>query len=368
MPQSKKIIVKLKDATYKIIIGHKILSSIGTRLKEIGLNGKILVVTQAGIKKHYGALIVKSLTKKGFWVDVFVIPNGEQSKNLKTVSKLYDFLLSKKFNRSSTVIALGGGVVGDITGFVASTFMRGIAFIQVPTTLLAQVDAAIGGKTGVNHILGKNLIGAFYQPKLVLSDVATLTTLPRREIKSGLAEVVKSALIQDKKLYTYLLKLFSNSKVNLSIEQWLKIVYACSQIKSHVVTQDEKEKGVRAILNFGHTVGHAIESATKYQRYTHGEAVALGMVSAAHYSRKCGTITEREYQSIIDLLTNMNFRTVIRPRLSEAAILRFIRFDKKSSNGKLNFIILKKIGVAIIKTLSSPSVLKSSIQKITKVS
>ena len=279
MKKVTQIIVRLKDRRHKIFIGRGLLLAAGKIWAASNLPKRAVVITNPEIKNKYGGLLKKSLEKSDVAVFFILIPPGEKFKNLDTVSRIYDSLISLKIERGDAIVALGGGVVGDLAGFVGATYLRGLAFVQIPTTLLAMVDSAIGGKVGVNHSQGKNLIGAFYQPKAILMDLDTLNSLPASEIRNGLAEVVKYGMIRDEKFFHFLENSakflrrppdFSNKK---QIEIYLKIVSTCAAIKARVVEQDEKEKYLRMILNFGHTIGHGIEAAGIYQTYTHGEAV-----------------------------------------------------------------------------------------------
>ncbi|MDP3259447.1 MAG: 3-dehydroquinate synthase, partial [Thermodesulfovibrionales bacterium] len=275
-----KIRVKLGERSYDICIGSNILGKIGPKLKSFNSSPKTAIISNPTVYRLYGKKVLNSIKSSGFDVIPVIIPDGEKYKDISIVQKIYGELLRHRLDRKSTLIALGGGVIGDITGFVASTYMRGIDYIQIPTTLLAQVDSSVGGKTGVNHKLGKNMIGTFYQPKLIWIDIDILKTLPQKEFFAGLAEVIKYGVIWDAKLFAFL----ENNRdkiVRLDRKALIHIIKCSCQIKAEVVSKDEREAGLRAILNYGHTIGHAIETATGYKKYLHGEALAIGMHTEA---------------------------------------------------------------------------------------
>ena len=293
----------------------------------------------------YGADVIKSLESAGFSVVVIEMPDGEEFKNLEEVSKVYDRLIKEKIDRSSPVVALGGGVVGDLAGFVAATYLRGVPYVQVPTTLLAQVDSSVGGKTAVNHSMGKNLIGAFYQPKMVIIDPDVLSTLEEREVSTGLAEVVKHGIIRDKNYFKFLEANASNV-LSLQGEVDEAITRSC-EIKAAVVSEDEREAGVRGILNFGHTFGHAIEAVAGYSTYRHGEAVSMGMVMAAGFSNELGLCSAELEERIKRLLDSLGLPTGA-PELSSDDIFASMLLDKKVKAGRVRFVLLKGIGEVVI--------------------
>src|SRR4030065_1490347 len=272
----EKVRVELGERSYDIFIGKNILRNIGGSLKSFGLSPKIAIVSNPTVYPLYGAVVEKSLKKAAFDVLSVSIPDGEEYKDLLCAEHVFNILLKAKLDRSSALVALGGGVIGDITGFAASTYMRGISYIQVPTTLLAQVDSSVGGKTGVNHRLGKNMIGTFWQPRLVWIDAETLKTLPERELLSGIAEAIKYGVIQDKELFDFL-EVNRDKILNLNKDALTHIIKRSCEIKAEVVSKDEREAGLRAILNYGHTIGHAIETVTEYKKYLHCEGVGIGM-------------------------------------------------------------------------------------------
>jgi len=343
-----KIKVDLKDRGYNISVGSEILQDLGKLIKDEGWGEEIFVITDPLVNDLYGDVLRKGL--KDFKHHTLEVPRGERYKNLKVVSNLYDQLVKHSAHRDSLIIALGGGVIGDLAGFVAASYMRGINYIQVPTTLLAQVDASIGGKTGVNHPKGKNLIGAFYQPKLVYIDIKTLSTLAARELRTGLAEVVKYGVIQDASFFKFLeennhhlnTKAFESSDtLRAALKVWQTIVAESAKIKAGVVECDEKEAGLRMILNFGHTVGHAIETLTKYKAYNHGEAVSIGMVAAAQ-------IAQKAVDRITNLLESLGLPTGV-DNIPVERVIKAMAIDKKVRGGKLRFVLPEKIGKVVIK-------------------
>jgi 3-dehydroquinate synthase len=288
-----------------------------------------------------------------------VLPDGEQYKTLETVGRVFDALVGARLNRDSTILALGGGVVGDIAGFAAACYQRGIGYVQIPTTLLAQVDSSVGGKTGVNHPGGKNLIGAFHQPLAVIADTNTLTTLPERELKAGLAEVIKYGCIRDPLLFDWL----ERNIDGLTRREPEALAYAIGrscEIKAEVVAQDERESNVRAVLNFGHTFGHAIESATGYETYLHGEAVGLGMLMAAGLSRRLGWIDAAEYARIRDLLMRAGLPTAA-PRIGVSRALELMQMDKKVLSGTVRLVLLERLGGAVVTGTYEQSMLAATL-------
>jgi len=369
LAETMEINVELGEKSYPIFIGSNILNTLGDEMKKLKLKGKVLVMTNPQVERHYGKIVQASLEKKGYEVRMMPIPSGEEFKNIEMIKKIYDTLISCNYERSSTIVALGGGVIGDIAGYAAGTYQRGINFVQVPTSLLAQVDSAVGGKTGINHDQGKNMIGVFYQPRLVLADVATLKTLPEKEVKSGLAEVIKYGMIKDAKFYKYLHKklknCFSEDQGLLDDnEALIEIVTRCCEIKSDIVEEDEKEHGIRAILNFGHTVGHAIETLTNYKKYTHGEAVALGMITATDFSVQKEYIAEEELEKLVELLKEVRLKTNIDFPVEWRKMIELIRHDKKVAGGNIRFILLKKIGRAVVEELKETAALEEVMMKL----
>ena len=290
-----------------------------------------------------------------------VLPDGEQHKTLKTAGRVLDAMVENKLNRDATVLALGGGVVGDIAGFCAACYQRGIGYVQIPTTLLAQVDSSVGGKTGVNHIGGKNLIGAFHQPLAVIADTDTLATLPDRELAAGVAEVIKYGCVWDPLLFDWLEQNVGKLLARDTAALTYAIAQSC-QIKAAVVAQDEREQGLRAILNFGHTVGHAIEAATAYETYLHGEAVALGMLIAVDLSCRLGMTDATVKARLHDLVTRAGLPTVA-PKIGAARAREFMQMDKKVLSGKLRLVLLEKLGRAVVTHTYPQSALDAALSE-----
>lgn len=349
-----KIKVDLKENSYDIIIGADQLPELGKLVEAEKWGRDVFIITDPLVNDLFGDAVRKGFKNKPKTIE---IQHGERYKNFKTAEKLYDELLRLGAHRDSLVIALGGGVIGDLAGFVAATFMRGLNYLQVPTTLLAQVDAAIGGKTGVNHPKAKNLIGAFYQPKTVFIDVANLANLPARELRTGLAEVVKYGVIEDAEFFKFLeanahhlnTRAFEEEDTKrAALKLWLTIVTESAKIKARVVEKDEKESGLRMILNFGHTIGHAIESLTRYRAFNHGEAVSIGMVAAAMIASKINILAAEDVKRLKDLLDKLSLPTEIKD-LPAKKILAALNLDKKVSAGKVNFVLPEKFGRVVIR-------------------
>jgi len=341
--------VDLGARSYPIFIGSGILGLLGEKLKACSDSRTVALISNPTVAWYYKESIVKSLNDAGFDVVYIEIPDGEEYKILEWAAKIYDRLVDERMDRRSSLIALGGGVIGDITGFVAATYLRGVPFVQVPTTLLAQVDSSVGGKTGVNHPKGKNLIGAFYQPLFVLIDVKTLATLEKRELKSGLAEVVKYGIIKNKDLFKYL---EDNAKKILELDEdaLTHIIKESCCIKADVVASDEKEEGLRAILNFGHTFGHAVESVTNYKEYRHGEAVSIGMLFALNLSSKMGLCAEECIDRLENLLNKIGLPTYIKG-FSKSSIMSAMKVDKKVVGGNIRFILARDIGSVFLENV-----------------
>ena len=343
----EKIRVELAERSYDISIGNNILKRIGENLKALNLSPKIAIVSNPTVFSLYGEQVSDSLKKAGFDVVTVTIPDGEEYKDLLWVQHIYDELLDHKLDRSSALVALGGGVIGDITGFAASTYMRGISYIQIPTTLLAQADSSVGGKTGVNHKLGKNMIGTFWQPRLVWIDVETLKTLPRRELLAGLAEVIKYGVIYDRELFDFL-EVNKDKILNLDSNALTHIIKRSCEIKADVVSKDERESGLRAILNYGHTIGHAIETITEYKRYLHGEAVAIGMCLEARLAQMIDLIARDQVLKIKGLIDSFGLPSEMPEDMEVNRIFSSMQLDKKAVAGELKFILPKKIGSVTI--------------------
>jgi 3-dehydroquinate synthase len=338
------VTVNLGPRSYPICVGQHLLTEIGRLLRERHLQaGRIAVVTDSIVAKLYRDTVVEALHSAGFDPFVVEFPAGEEHKNLAWLAFLYDKLIDGRLERRSPIVALGGGVVGDLAGFAAATFQRGVPFVQIPTTLLAQVDASVGGKTAVNHPAGKNLIGAFYQPRLVIIDVETLRTLPKREFVAGLAEVIKYGVILNADLFTLLEEQLARF-LQLDADLLTFVIKTCCQLKALVVEEDETESDYRAILNFGHTLGHAIESATEYKQFLHGEAVAIGMAFASHLSHKRGWCSGMVEQRVRKLLKKAGLPVDIPKDLKGEYLLFGLATDKKMAGGKVKFVCLEDVG------------------------
>jgi 3-dehydroquinate synthase len=339
------ILVELPENTYKIAIAPGSVSQLGRYISQLNLGKKVLLVSNPEIFDHYGENIFNSLVEAGFNVSTHLIPAGETYKTLESIAQVYDTAVENYLERSSTMVALGGGVIGDMTGFAAATWLRGINFVQVPTSLLAMIDASIGGKTGVNHPKGKNLIGAFYQPRLVLIDPQVLKTLPVREFRAGMAEVIKYGVIWDADLFAKLEQAEKLDDIAYLSEELLQIILTRScQAKADVVGQDEKEAGLRAILNYGHTIGHAIESLTGYSVVNHGEAVAMGMVAAGKIATKLQMWTKEAEKRQNLLIQKAGLPVTIPVTLDSQAVIETLQTDKKVKAGKVRFILPTQIG------------------------
>lgn len=355
----KTVSVSLKQNVYKIVIGRGILSGLGARLRSLKIGTDAVVVTSPVIRRHHGNALAAGLRKAGFSVKFIEVPEGEQSKSAQVAFPLIEQIARHDSNKGIFIVAFGGGVIGDLAGYVAASYKRGVPYVQVPTTFLAQIDSAIGGKVAIDLPVGKNLIGAFYQPQIVWSDVSVLSTLDKRQMRNGLAEAVKYGVIADKKLFSYLIRNYRRL-LNLQPAALEEVVVRCSRIKAGVVVADEKEtKGIRTILNFGHTVGHALEAAGGYNRYHHGEAVALGMRVAAEISRQKGMLCAADCARLNGLLSDIGLPSKIKG-VPLADILRIMRHDKKFQKGKNRFVLAQEIGrVKVVTGVPSPIIQKS---------
>ncbi|RII27206.1 MAG: 3-dehydroquinate synthase [Geobacter sp.] len=334
--------VGLGERSYPIFFGNGLLGEIGHSCKNLRLGGSVAVVTNPTVGVLYYAFVRDSLLAAGFTVHLVEIPDGEEYKNTETLNIIYDRCVEFGIDRSAFILALGGGVVGDMAGFAAATYLRGIPFVQVPTTLLAQVDSSVGGKTGVNHPQGKNLIGAFYQPRLVLIDVAVLSTLPEREFLCGLAEIIKYGIVLDRKLFEYI-EIHCEKLLARNFDSLLHVIRRSCAIKASVVEKDEREAGLRAVLNYGHTLGHSVETLAGYGHYKHGEAVAIGMVQAARFSEHSGYSSNEDTERIVTLLKRLGLPVEL-PKFSASEYTDALWHDKKVREGGLNFVFNKGIG------------------------
>jgi len=342
----KKLLVELGDRSYPIYIGSGLLNQPDLYTQHIKAK-QVVVVTNETIAPLYLDTILKNLQR--FDVETVILPDGEQFKTLETVTHIFDKLLVSKFSRNATLIALGGGVIGDMGGFAAACYQRGISFLQIPTTLLAQVDSSVGGKTGVNHPLGKNMIGSFYQPECVIADTDVLDTLDDRQLSAGLAEIIKYGLIRDAEFFEWL----ENNINALLARDKQALSYAIERSclnKAEIVAVDETETGVRATLNLGHTFGHAIETGTGYGTYLHGEAVAIGTCQAADLSRKKGWLNDADVERIIQLFKQCKLPIYPPKEIDSDRFLELMAVDKKNVDGQIRLILLTKIGVATLPT------------------
>lgn len=364
--------VVLPENSYQIAIAPGSLDRIGAWLSEasdlqpslIPQNSKVLVVSNPTILRCYGQRVIDSLQHAGFNVSQCILPAGERYKTPATLQKIYDAALENRLERSSTMVALGGGIVGDMTGFAAATWLRGIKVVQVPTSLLAMVDAAIGGKTGINHPNGKNLIGAFHQPRLVLIDPQVLKTLPAREFRAAIAEVIKYGIIWDAELFQKLEQAKRLDQLRYVSDELLQEILTRScQAKAHVVSKDEKESGLREILNYGHTIGHAVESLTGYRTVNHGEAVAIGMVAAGQIAVEMGLWDQESCDRQLTLIQQAGLPTSIPEEATSEAILDSLQTDKKVKAGKVRFVLPKGIGTAIVTDEVTPDIIRDVLQK-----
>ena len=343
-----KVKIELGKNSYDIYIGSGLLPRVGLWLKEKNFSGKAVIITDTIVRGLYTDVLERSLANAGFSVTVLEVPPGEEQKSLATAGGLYQKLAEAFIERTSPILALGGGVIGDLAGFVAATYMRGVPLVQVPTTLLAMADSSIGGKTGVDHGALKNMIGAFYQPSLVVADVDTLKTLPREELSNGMAEVIKHAAIKDRGFFTFLEE---NMELAVSLNPKIlgNILEKNVRIKASVVEADEKESDLRRILNYGHTIGHAVEAVTDF-KIKHGQAVAIGMVAAAKISQRLGILQEQDAIKLEAVIGQAGLPVRL-PQLNldeKEKLLDIIRHDKKVLDGKIRFVLLKSLGNAII--------------------
>jgi 3-dehydroquinate synthase len=351
----KKVSVELGDRSYEVRIGAGLLERVGLWLKEKDYSGKTVVVTDTTVKGLYVDALGRSLTNAGFTVTLLEVPAGEKIKTLATATRLYEKLTDAYAERTTPVLALGGGVIGDLAGFVAATYMRGLPLVQVPTTLLAQVDSSIGGKTAVDHGRLKNNIGVFYQPVMVVADIATLKTLPENELANGLAEVIKSAAVRNRNLFNFL-EININKVQELHPEVLEDMISETARIKAEIVAKDEREEGLRGILNYGHTVGHAIEAVSGF-RFKHGQAVAIGMMAAAKISSRMGILDESEVVRLERLIIAAGLPAQM-PELDKEKVTQAMQHDKKVRGDKIRFVLLKSIGNAFISNEVDPALVE----------
>ncbi len=336
---TERVDVRLGPRSYSVHIGAGLLESVGKIARELSLRGRCAIVTDSNVGRLYADRAANALRE--FEPLIVTVPAGEKSKSLAEAENVCEQMIATGLDRSSFVVALGGGVVGDLAGFVAAIYYRGIPYVQVPTTIIAQVDSAVGGKTGVNARGGKNLIGAFHQPRAVIADVVTLDSLPEREFNEGFAEIIKHAIIRDAEMFADLEKF---DRANLA-----PLIARNVAIKAAIVSADEHETtGERALLNFGHTVGHAIENAAGYGRFLHGEAIALGIVAASDLSMRCAGLSREEHERILSRLAQFSLPTHLPDDISTDAIMAALRTDKKFAAGQVRFVLTSQIGSAFV--------------------
>jgi shikimate kinase/3-dehydroquinate synthase len=345
-------LVETATERYPVVVGYGLIDQLGDEMLQAGLSGTAAMVSDRNVFPVYGERVRSVLMKAGFGVDSFIMEPGEKTKSMDSVLGVYDFLVEHRIERDDVIVALGGGVVGDLAGFVAATFLRGIGWVQVPTSVVAMVDAAIGGKVGVNHPQGKNLIGSFHQPALVLADCRTLTTLPERELTSGWAEVVKYGLILDEDFFEFLEANIAQLR-KLQRGSLIRAIARSASIKAGIVSRDEKERtGLRTVLNYGHTIGHALEAATQYKRFLHGEAIAIGMMGAARLSQRLGLLSLEAVERQQALLHVFGLPTSLPGdlKLSPARITGAMELDKKAKGRAIGWVLLQEIGKATVRS------------------
>lgn len=354
--------VKLGSRGYQIVIEPASLDHLGRHAAERASGARrAVLVTNERVEDLYGRRARRSLKAAGFSTRTFIVGDGERFKSLRTADAIYEFLIEQRVERGDLMVALGGGVVGDLAGFVAGTYLRGIRLVQVPTTLLAQIDSSVGGKTGVNHKLGKNLIGVFHQPSLVVIDPETLRTLPPREVTAGLCEAVKYGVIRSRALFDRIVREIEQLK-KLEIDEVSQLIARCCEIKADVVRRDEREGGLRRILNFGHTIGHALEATTGYRRFLHGEAVGHGMRAASLIAERIGLLSDADRRSI-DAAVALVGRLPRANNLALDDIISAMRRDKKSEAGRNAMVLPTRIGQVVIRSDVPPRVVLSALKQ-----
>lgn len=344
------VTIHLGERSYDVLIGHDLLTS-DSSYDDLPLSRHAMLVTNTVVEPLYGERVRQQLARRFGVVKQVVLPDGERYKDWSTLTRIFDALLEAECDRKTVIFALGGGVTGDMAGFAAACYMRGVAFVQIPTTLLAQVDSSVGGKTAINHPLGKNMIGAFHQPIRVISDLSTLSTLPRRELIAGLAEVIKYGAIADPSFFDWL-EQHLNDLLTRDPDAMVYAIHRSCEIKGNVVGSDECEAGRREILNFGHTFGHAIEAGMGYGEWLHGEAVGCGMVMAADLSRRLGLIDNASFARLRQLVSRAGL-PVQAPDMDSIRYLEIMRRDKKALNGDIRVVVLKGLGSASTQPVSS---------------
>ena len=339
-------VVTTTSGSYPVFVGWGLLDELGKRMREAGFSEFANIVSDEEVFLHYGARASESLEQAGFSVEFFAVAPGEGTKTIDTAKEIYDWLVARRAERNHAIVALGGGMVGDLAGFVAATFLRGLPLVQVPTTLVAMADSAIGGKVAVNLPEAKNLVGAFYQPRLVLADISTLSTLPQRELASGWAEVIKHALILDPEFLEFL-EANAERLVNLEVEETTEAVKRSAALKAGVVREDEKERGRRMILNYGHTIAHGLEAASGYERFFHGEAVAIGMMGSAMLSQKLGLLPQETVKRQEGIIQKFGLPTTC-SGVDRAEVVKAMELDKKVREGTVRWVLLSGVGEPVL--------------------
>ena len=357
------VAVELGSRSYDILIAPDLLEQSGQLFDRYALGRRVFLVSNQTVFGLYGKTVTESLASQGIHVTEIFIPDGESFKNLHTVERIYTYLMAQRADRDSTVVALGGGVTGDVAGFAAATFLRGLACVQIPTTLLSQVDSSVGGKTGVNHQKGKNLIGAFHQPRLVLVDTNTLSTLSSREFRSGVYEIVKYGLIYDAAFFEFLESHLEDLLTRES-STLQRVISRCCEIKADVTSRDERESDLRRILNFGHTFGHALEANMGYSGITHGEAVGWGMLMATEISVRKGLLDAADARRVVALISRLGALPRV-DQLEFSDLLDVLEHDKKRQDSKLHFVLLNGIGQTTIRTDIGHSLMQEAWQSVT---
>lgn len=355
---NQEIRVELGERSYLVLVGSGILENSASLMGRAGVSGPVVIITDRNVGRRYLRPLQRHLTENGHKVLAITFLPGESQKTLKTAQQAYTKMLKERIGRTSAIIALGGGVIGDLAGFVAATYHRGIDLVHIPTSLLAQVDSSIGGKTGVNHALGKNMIGAFHQPKVVIADSDVLHTLPLREIVCGLGEVVKYGLILDESLFSFVENNW-NRVLQCDNEALIHVVGRCAKLKADLVSRDEKESSVRVILNCGHTIGHALEAAGQYRTLKHGEAVLLGLVAESSIARNLGLLSVGDFERIVGLIRRLPLR--LRFSVKSSLILSLIGHDKKVRGGKNRFVLPVGIGKTSVVEGVEPTLIREAL-------
>jgi 3-dehydroquinate synthase len=357
LSSSRRVTVSLPNRSYDVVIGAGILEQVGELLRQIGLNRPVAVVADKRVERIYGDKLIGALAASGFSASLHIVSGGEPAKSFATAEEVCASLARAGVDRSSLILALGGGVIGDLAGFVASIFARGVPYVQVPTTVMAQVDSSVGGKTAINLTVGKNLVGSFHQPALVVVDTDTLSTLGARERNEGFAEIVKYGVIADPSLL--------HEIRGATAQPLIGIIERCVQIKADIVAADEREEsGERALLNFGHTIGHAIESAAGYGKLLHGEAISLGMRAASWLSTRYAALPIEDHQRLINLLKELSLPVVLSDEITTTAVMERVFTDKKFHRGQIRFVLTSKFGSAFVSEKITRADLESAVDSL----